>query len=376
MIYLFELGHQPHISIEEIFFIFQERKIAYKVLEKKEKKIYLEIEKEFDEKEFMSVLGGTVKIFKFLGNNIKENILDFLQNKNKDSKIVFSVSGQDIRLAKRIGIEIKKEIKKQGRSVRYVEIKNTASVIHNNILEKGGDFLLDRRGVFVTMAVQDFELFSKKDFKRPGVDKISGMLPPKLARIMINLASQDIKKVLLDPYCGSGTVVTEAIDLGFKNIFGIDISKKAIEDTKKNVDWILDFEHLKEQKVNINIFQNDVQELSQKIEKNSIDVIVFEPYMGEAIRGRATEKIIIKQLSELKELYINAFKEFKKVLKKGSVIIGIIPRFNLNNKIFKIECVSDIENIGFKNIGFMENESLVYARPGQVVEREIFKFKI
>jgi len=58
--------------------------------------------------------------------------------------------------------------------------------------------------------------------------------------------------------------------LVFRKVF--DISKKAIEDTKKNVDWILDFEHLKEQKVNINIFQNDVQELSQKNRKKIVSM--------------------------------------------------------------------------------------------------------
>src|SRR5205823_3602162 len=87
-------------------------------------------------------------------------------------------------------------------------------------------------------AVQPFEQFSARDFGRPGRDDLSGMLPPKLAIIMINLAANDTISVLLDPFCGSGTILSEALLLGYKNLIGSDISEKAVADTKTNLDWI------------------------------------------------------------------------------------------------------------------------------------------
>jgi tRNA G10 N-methylase Trm11 len=376
MLYLFELGHQPHISLEEIFCVLKEKKYKFDILENKDKKVFLETKEKLDCKELMRVLGGTVKISEFLGLEIKKSIISFLESRKEKNKIVFSISSEDKNLEKKIGIEIKKELKKKGHSVRYVEIKNSASIIHNNILEKGGDFTINKFGAFVSTAIQDIEAFTDRDFNRPKSDSHSGMLPPKLARTMLNLASLDYNKKLLDPYCGSGTVVTEAIDLGFKNIIASDLSPKAIEDTKKNVDWLLEIKEIESKDINLDIFENDVQTLSQSIDKNSVDLIVFEPFMGKAMRGRETEDMILKQTEELKKLYINAFLELKKVLKKDGVIIAIIPRFNLNGRVFTIDCGEEIEDIGFKNIGFEKNKTLDYARPGQIVEREIFKFRI
>ncbi|MFA5211482.1 MAG: DNA methyltransferase [Patescibacteria group bacterium] len=375
MLYLFELGHQPQISLEEIFSVLERKNIKYELLEQKQKQAFFEIDFIIDATEIMRDLGGTVKISQFLGSNSQKEIVEFLKNKKRESKIVFSISAEDKKYAQRLGIEMKKNLKKEGISARYVEIKNSASVIHNDILDKGGDFFIDKKGVFVTLAIQDIEEFSRRDFDRPQSDSVSGMLPPKLARIMINLAGQEKEKVLLDPFCGSGTVLTEAIDLGFEKIIGSDLSAKAVTDTEKNITWLINTSRKKNEKISVKIFKSDVRELSQKISLKSIDFIVFEPFMGKPIRGREDEKMILKQIMELRNLFVDAFTEFKKILKKDGIILGIIPRFNIQGKILEIDCKKEIEKIGFENVGFKKQKTLVYARPGQVVEREIFKFK-
>ena len=61
---------------------------------------------------------------------------------------------------------------------------------------------------------------------------------------MINLAlSQNIDyKNLLDPLRGSGTILTEAAVMGYQNLYGSDISRKAITDTKEK--FRLDYQKL------------------------------------------------------------------------------------------------------------------------------------
>ncbi len=46
-----------------------------------------------------------------------------------------------------------------------------------------------------------------------------------------------IKKIL-DPFCGSGTILQEAMLLGFKNIYGSDKDKRAIANSKENINWL------------------------------------------------------------------------------------------------------------------------------------------
>lgn len=64
-----------------------------------------------------------------------------------------------------------------------------------------------------------------------------GMMPPKIAQIMINLASQGDRNILLwDPFCGLGTTLIEAFHSGFLKLYGSDLEKNMTEVTKKNME--------------------------------------------------------------------------------------------------------------------------------------------
>src|SRR3989344_7958542 len=81
-----------------------------------------------------------------------------------------------------------------------------------------------------TCAVQEFEEYSQRDYGRPGRGLVFGSMPPKLAKIMINLAQLPASATILDPFCGSGTILQEALLLGYQNVIGSDVSTKAVAD--------------------------------------------------------------------------------------------------------------------------------------------------
>ncbi|MBT3948714.1 hypothetical protein HOF40_01360, partial [Candidatus Parcubacteria bacterium] len=346
MKYLFELGRQPEISIAELEAIFLHDGVDLNTLKPRHIGSYLVIESKdriYAEK-MISRLGGTMKI----GNAIENtgdpiaSIVHFL-NENSTGKIHFAVSGE---VTKKTGIAIKKQLKSLGRSVRFIETKNTASILHNNLVEKKSDFTILENNIFVTKAIQDIEGFSKRDFGRPGSDDKSGMLPPKLARIMINLSQIKTTDVLLDPFCGSGTVLTEALSLGFKNIVGSDISQKAIDDTKQNVEWLQKKFDLEPK--TFDLYTSDSVHLLGQIKPDSINAIVSEPYMGKPLRGNENKETLKKQTNELAQLYIESFRSFHKILKKDGVAIFIIPKFRHENKWITVNCLEEIKKIGFE----------------------------
>ena len=57
------------------------------------------------------------------------------------------------------------------------------------------------------------------------------------------------KGLILDPFCGSGTVLQEALLMGFTQVAGTDLSPKAITDTKENIAWIKEKYNLNAQKL-------------------------------------------------------------------------------------------------------------------------------
>ncbi|MDP2812513.1 MAG: DNA methyltransferase, partial [bacterium] len=203
--------------------------------------------------ELQKILGGTVKIAKFIK---KIDDLEELDSRtwqsylnldaNKKTHFGFSLYNDSWKNHKQIDLlacELKKNLKGQGYKARYVSSrqKELSSVIVKKnellgqelvIIKNDPSFILG-----ITQSVQDFASYSSRDFSRPERDDRSGMLPPKLAQMMINLAGADRNKVILDPFCGSGTVLQEALLLGFKEIYGADISQKAISDSQENINW-------------------------------------------------------------------------------------------------------------------------------------------
>ncbi len=363
--WLFSLGRETEISTAEIKAVFAMEKINYKVIKQLEKNLILEITNEINPEILIKQLGGTVKISHLLDISTKPpEIATFLNEYITNGKLIFSVAGG----RKNFGLEIKKELKLLGRSVRYVEPKNTATIFHNDLVKKGADLNIFEQQIYLTQAIQPFEEFGERDFGRPGRDDLSGMLPPKLAMIMINLSETPKDRILLDAFCGSGTIITEAVLLGYKNLIASDISEKAIVDTQKNIDWTKTATPIK-------VFQADARNLTTFLEEKSIDTIVSEPFLGKPMKGNETMEQLTKQTEELKAVYLGAFAEFKKILKKDGIVIFLIPRFRFKNQWITIDCQKEIENLGFNTVPLAEKyPNLLYWRSTQHVGREIWKF--
>lgn len=373
MQYLFELGRIPELSRAEIEHVFLAQNILSTLTVYEKSILILETPKNIDIEKIMQQLGGTIKVAEFISENTSlEAIGDYLNEVQAEGKIQFSLTGNN---ARDVALQVKKYLKELGRSVRYIEPKNTATILHNNLVEKQGDLTVTKHGLFITRGIQPIEEWGERDFGRPGRDSRSGMLPPKLARIMINLTGAGTDGTILDPFCGSGTILTEAMSLGFAHIVGSDTSEKALDDTRKNIEWMKS--QIADTKPSTpKLILSGAGELHGKIAQGSIDAIAAEPYMGKPLRGTEDKRTLEKQASELKELYVNAFKSFYKILKPGSSIVFIIPRFLSDKTWIRIQCLERIQDLGFSLERLTDTEpSILYSRPGQFVGREIWKFK-
>jgi len=360
-------------------------------------------------------LGGTIKIGEIISRintniitnntNITREISKSLAKIRKESKKVyfgfslyrldnkFKIKGLRFKI-KNFALEIKKELKEKGISSRWVESKerilSSVVVQKNKLLTSGAEFCFlvskEKKYLGRTLTCQEFEEYEFRDFGRPSRKIEKGMIPPKLAKIMINLARVKEEATILDPFCGSGTILQEAILMGYKNVIGTDLNEGAVKNSQENIKWLLkNFQAIS----NVQIFKTDVRNLSQKIPRNSIEAIITEPYLGPIrIEKEQTEKRIENLIKELNNLYLMAFKEFKKVLKKNSRIVIIFPVFRINQKLYFLPILAQIKKSGWqiidpipKNlrenpvIKLTERDSVIYSRPGQKILREIFIFK-
>ncbi len=390
MQYSFILGSHPALAKEEIAAVLPYAKTLA------ETKDALVVETDtLDPVSLQKRLGGTVKIGQVVGRITLERLQSFLSLDTlfqhvfgqAERKIVFGFSMYGsfgrafVQTIHNLGQAFKKQLKGLGYSSRFVAGRDAAlsSVIvtKNHLIERGADILLivTPEAVWVAKAltVQPFEEYSLRDYGRPNRDPKSGMLPPKLAQMMLNMSRAPLDGTVLDPFCGSGTILQEALLMGFQRVIGSDRSEQAVRDTKANIEWLVKSQGIALQSGQLTIVQSDVRELHKKIPPQSVDTIVTEPYLGPVFKKKPDQPSIEKIRADLASLYLYAFETFRKIVKpKGSVVI-IFPIWNVEKRTIRLGLDGQIQELGFTKTRTREN--LDYGRPGQSVVREILIFQ-
>lgn len=359
--YIFILGNNPELSVVEIKALYPQIEITGKTNLALTGKLA-----DFDCLGAIKKLGGTIKIARVLSDKVDQELIINEITKNKgESKINYGLSFYDVKPTK-IGMEIKKELKARGISSRLVtsqeKVLSSVIVTKNKVTE----FLILPNILALTCAVQEFEEYGKRDYGRPKSDAHSGMLPPKLARIMINLSQTKTNDVILDPFCGSGTVLTEALSLDYKNLIASDLSVKAVEDTKDNLDWLCGEYNITDAK--FAIYNLNVDKLNSKIKESSVNAVVTEPYLGPTIKDDEKESHIFKIISGLENIYLKAFDQFHLVLKPNGIVVIVMPFWHIDTREFRLRIENKIANLGFKRL---DRGNLIYSRRDQKVWRQI-----
>ncbi|NVP17724.1 hypothetical protein HUU51_03320 [Candidatus Gracilibacteria bacterium] len=376
----FALGREYKLSIAEIFTVFPEGKTVFYdkdvlILENLNENLILEK---------ANFLGGTIKIFKIIDNEIIDDAL------NIEGKFKYGISTfGDKKNLKEILNSTKKILKENGVSSRFInkDFKNlsSAQIIGEKLVKNGTDYSIifdgDKKYTGKTIWVQDIDSYSKRDYSKDR-DMQTGMLPPKLCQMMINISSG---KTIYDPFVGLGTVLIESILMGNKKVYGSDLNQTMVEHSRNNIfKFVQENNVILEDVEFIKLNAKFINESSILLEKN-IDAIVTEGYLGEIMTQK---NISIERIDKQKESLISIYEKFFENLKKinytGNIVI-CFPFWEISGKyiyfeeIYKtLSLLCDIQPLfptSFENITTKAG-SLLYKREKQLVGREIFKLKI
>jgi tRNA G10 N-methylase Trm11 len=373
MKYFFTLGNHPEISQAEIRTKLTGLKIDFEELAHSSSFLILETKKQLKPIELIKQLSGSIKIGVLLDQTNAFNTQELATYfETIDGKLNFGISTYNFGFdAKKTGLQIKKELKSQGQSCRYVDSREnplSSVIVDKEILPKGTELVIMKYDAeyFIgkTIAVQPYNLFSKLDYGRPNRDEKSGMLPLKLAQTMINLSGAEKMDVICDPFCGSGTIIQQAMFLGYKHIFGFDKSKKAVRDTMANTTW---FKEKYKFNASLDIRQMDTQTMSQNLKKNSVDAIITETYLGPPLKGYEKAEQMETQVWDLKKLYKSFFQNSLKILKDAGVIIVVLPEYKIQNYSYNFNIIKLLPK------ELVVDDHWVYSRENQKVIRHIYK---
>jgi tRNA G10 N-methylase Trm11 len=215
-------------------------------------------------------------------------------------------------------------------------------------------FILRPGEYYQTIWSHDYKAWINKDRHLPQASGKVGMLPPKIARSIINTVPFLGKdRLLVDPFCGFGRILVEGSELGYR-VAGTDIDPVQVQASKAN---------LAHMGIDGQIHHHDATHLDQVFD--SIDLIVTEPYMG-ATNIRPDRFPYVA--TGLMKLYLGALKNWQKLLTPGGYVVMIFPIFiNGRQEIRTSRVIDDPHLVGYNQT----KRGLDYYREKAVVRREI-----
>lgn len=378
------LGRQPALSLAEL----ESRLGADAITPLSEDITQIETDQTPD---FFDTLGGVQKVGKIIATldstdwnksirQIEKHLKDLLLD-TPDGKVTLGLSvhglNADARQINAAALSLKKTIKNSGRSARIVPnaepTLNTAQVIHNKLTEPNGiELLIVRCGNQLLIArtgwVQDIEAYRRRDQERPMRDARVGMLPPKLAQIIINLAvgQNDDDQIVLDPFCGTGVVLQEAL-LADNGAIGTDLEPRMVEYSEKNLAWL---EDKAGQQYNATLKVGNATSMQWP---NPFTVIACETYLGRALSSMPDQETLQKIINDCNQIHKKFLSNVARQTESGFRMCIAVPAWRTNRGFKHMAVLDHLEELGYNQVSFVHAKTtdLVYHREDQIVAREL-----
>lgn len=299
-------------------------------------------------------------------------------------KITLGISAYGLstspRQLQKIGLLLKTSMKKHGVSLRLIPNTTTelsTATSHNNKLglspKKRELFIIktDNGAILIAESngAQNITAYARRDRNRPRRDAFVGMLPPKLAQIMVNVAvGNATKATILDPFCGTGTVLQEALLKGY-DVCGSDLSQKMIDYTTENLAWLQSKYHITG---SVRSLEQADAMIHQWTEGQQLNAVICEAYLGQPFSAPPSPKKLHEVTGNCNHIITNFLRNIHSQLTPGTTLCIAVPAWrDANRKLTHLPLVQNLEALGYT----LQQPPLIYSRSDQVVVREILLLK-
>lgn len=307
------------------------------------------------------------------------------QWQTSEQKITLGISTYNLRVSpkdlQRTALTLKKNLKPHSISLRIIPnataTLNTATSHHNKLglspykvellLAGGSDGSLI---VAESTGAQNITALAARDQGRPKRDAFVGMLPPKLALLMANLAIGPTTQRplrILDPFCGTGVLLQESMLLGH-TAYGTDLSDKMIDFSRVNLKWAQDSLRATTQ---FELTQADAMTAAWTA---PIDAVACETYLGQPFSAPPSPSKLREVRGNCNHIIGTFLHNIAPQLTSGTQLCVGVPAWRATDGSFThLSLVGQLESYGFRRVQLssVRHSELLYYREDQVVAREL-----
>ena len=409
--YAFALGSHPALSAVEIVSYFRRMNVEIATeLDLLPHALHVTTTQPTDARRILRALGGTPYIVRLRGDvssltpeALLTMIPELRQLSAQQPRLGISLVGSggaaqystgDIHS---LGMNLKRTLHARGLHLmfpRKTTALTSAQLFHGKFPEAGiGLVLFPSRGTWrlgTVEAVQDIRSYARRDRERPAANPGRGMLPPKLAQILINLSLIPDGGTVYDPFSGTGTIPMEALLLGHP-IIASDVSPAQCERTKQNLRWVWQ-EMLSTAQPPFRVFSQDIVTHPPRTPPASVDAVITEGWLGPPRTHPPTLSAAQNTFRAVHRRLTAMLQNVRFILKPHATVLTTVPAFRMGKRIVRAPFLSsgvdrfppppytreglvppEWDHPVFRGSG---HGTLLYGRPDAMVLRDILRLRL
>jgi len=355
MKHFFILGRNPELSRAEVLAFLEAR--GRKHSEVLFEDNFLIIETNDGEKFNVNEFGGVIKLGEVLFEGEEKDLPEYL-DKNEivpADKFSFGVFGNgDVEILKdKFKSEKKRAVLKHGKKQlkfqdgEKVELPNADYSVF--LHEFGGTVYLG-----TVSQNYDVEAVKSRDMDKP-VRRESLAISPRLSKILINLSGAKPGDLMLDPFCGVGGILQEALLKGI-GVYGSDLDGRAIRDAQENLKWMSE-----KYKFSSKYTLKDGD--ARKVPDLQFGAVATETPLGKVFRKKPSGLEAQKVIKNFEGFIVPVLSRLKRCKKASARVAITFPAI----RELRVDARKVAGKSGLKIIG----EPILESRDDQFVSREI-----
>ena len=195
-------------------------------------------------------------------------------------------------------------------------------------------------GLGPTAWVPDVATMRKRGVEKPAPhSEIS--LSPRLAQLLLNLSGLSPGQRLLDPFCGSGTIISEGALMSL-NCVGIDSNPTRVAQAKRNLAWV------EKQSESGRTLAYDIRIGDARNFEGRFDGIVTEPILLPRFHSTPSSQKAKHLVNKASRVYSESLYPMAEAVRKGGRVVIVVPTLRTADGSEVLLRLEGTESIGLK----------------------------
>ncbi len=166
---------------------------------------------------------------------------------------------------------------------------------------------------------------------------------------------------LLDPFCGTGRILMEAVLLGAE-VLGADIDQEAVRASQVNLRWLAAEYHVDD--ASDRVLRSEVGRLPTLLSPDSVDVMVTEPFLGPPQHRTLAGREVDELFAQVRPGYEQLLQAGQKLLTDRGAMVVVFPVVGARSLIDAM-----IDRVQY--FGYHVQDSIRVSREDQFISRDI-----